>query len=136
MYNMLSQVSQGNYLIMTFAADESKYNNFFSTLTSSCGWNDIREDECALVGCCWNSATSVCENPLGTNISQERIQFAIQHVTLRNCLKIQKILILIWRLRWRIVSVKIKCRTIDFIGNSIGESIDFFRTLIIFFNPR
>lgn len=79
-YNFIQRVGSGNYMVMSFVTDEAKYNDFVSTLTQSCGWNGITENECVLRGCCWNDASNSCENPLGNNITNERINSAIQYM--------------------------------------------------------
>lgn len=79
-YNFINQVSSGNFMVASFVRQEAQYNEFVSTLTQECGWNTITENECILRGCCWNGSSNSCENPLGRNVTPERINMAMQYM--------------------------------------------------------
>jgi hypothetical protein len=72
--SFIQKVAGNNWLIMSQLADEDGYNDFVEAVSPACGWSGIMEDECFLIGCCWNAGSYTCGSPLSSGISQERIQ--------------------------------------------------------------
>jgi len=70
----IQKVAGNNWLIMSQLSDEDGYNDFVEAVSPACGWGGIMEDECFLIGCCWNAGSSTCGSPLSSGLSQERIK--------------------------------------------------------------
>ena len=78
-YGLINKIAPGNYIIQSYLAKRSTYDDLMNVLSQTCGWNGITENQCILRGCCFNRSYNSCSNPLN-NISQTQIEKALNYM--------------------------------------------------------